>query len=80
MPVESKIEKVLDQIEIEVEPQGRRDARRRAEELSDKFSDIEPKTDIPSSERFMGLPIPSKEKLLFQSESVSGGMWPKGGA
>lgn len=77
MSLLKKIEKVLDQ--IEVEPQGRRDAIRRAEELSDKFSDIEPKTDIPSPERFMGLPTPSKEKLLFQSESVSGGMWPKQG-
>ena len=78
MSILKKIGGILDQIEVEA--QGRRDAIRRAEELSDEFSDIKPKTDIPSPERFMGLPAPSKEKLLFWNESASGGMWPREGA
>lgn len=77
MSLLKKLEEVLDQ--IEVDSQGRRDAIRRAEELSDKFSDIQPKTDVPSPEQFMGLPPPAKEKLLFSNESASEGRWPKQG-
>lgn len=33
-----------------------REALRRAEELADQFSDIKPKLDFPSPERYFGLP------------------------
>lgn len=36
------------------------DAIRRAEELADKFSYVKPKTEVPASDRFYGLPAFSK--------------------
>jgi hypothetical protein len=36
------------------------DAIRRAEELDDRFSYIRPKTDVPTPERYFGLPVFSK--------------------
>lgn len=36
------------------------DAIRRAEELVDRFSYIKPKTDVPTPERYFGLPAFSK--------------------
>lgn len=36
------------------------DAIRRAEELDDRFSYIRPKTDVPTPERYFGLPAFSK--------------------
>ena len=64
MSLLEKIEKVLAQAEEEVK--NRKDPIRRAEELSDQFSDVKPKTDMPSLEQFMGLPTYSEEKSLFR--------------
>ena len=36
-------------------------ALKNAEDLADKFSDIKPKTDIASAERFYGLPVVLQE-------------------
>lgn len=68
MSLLEKIKEILDQ--IEVESQDSKDALRRAEELSNKFSDIRPKTDIPSREQLMGLPAPAEKKSLFLNESM----------
>ena len=56
-----KIQIVLDR--IEAESQCDQDALRRAEELSDQFSDIKPKNEMPSPEQFMGLPVASKKPI-----------------
>ncbi|MCY3629944.1 MAG: hypothetical protein OXI05_05280 [Bacteroidota bacterium] len=63
MSLQKQIEEKLDL--TKVEDQDRREAIRRAEELSDEFSDIKPKTDMPSPEQFMGIPVSSKSKSLF---------------
>lgn len=63
MSLRNQIEEILDS--TKVEDQDRREAIRRAEELSDEFSDIKPKTDMPSPEQFMGIPVSSKDKPLF---------------
>ncbi len=63
MSLLKKMEDVLAQ--IEAKDQGRRDAICRAEELSDEFSDIKPKTDIPSPEQLMGLAVSSKDVQLW---------------
>lgn len=63
MSLLKKLKDVLAQIEAEDE--GRRDPIRRAEELSDEFSDIKPKADMPSPEQLMGLPVSSKDDRLW---------------
>lgn len=56
-----KIEVVL--VQIESDSKSDNDALRRAEELSDQFSDIKPKNEMPAPEQFMGLPVASKKPV-----------------
>ena len=53
-----KVEDVLAKLENN-EPY-KSNALRRAEELADKYSEITPRTDIASAERYFGLPAFSK--------------------
>ena len=46
--------------ELSKQDNKKTEAVRRAEELADKFSDVKPKTDVPTAERFFGLPAFSK--------------------
>ncbi len=56
-----EIKIVLDR--TEAENQSEKDALRRAEELSDQFSDIKPQNEMPSPEQLMGLPVTSKKPI-----------------
>ncbi len=52
---------------IESERQCPREALRRAEELSDEFSDIKPKNEMPTPEQLMGLPPDPSKTIRFRS-------------
>ncbi|SNY93493.1 hypothetical protein SAMN04515647_3790 [Cohaesibacter sp. ES.047] len=45
---------------LEVNEVSKSKAMRRAEELAEEFSYIQPKTDVPTPERYFGLPSFSK--------------------
>lgn len=58
MTLVAQVEKRLSDLE-ELDAQ-KADAIRRAEELDDRFAYIRPKTDVPTPERYFGLPVFSK--------------------
>ena len=58
MTLVAQVEKRL--AELAKNETAKADAIRRAEELDDRFSYIRPKTDIPTPERYFGLPAFSK--------------------
>lgn len=58
MTLVEQVEKRL--AELAKQEAGKADAIRRAEELADMFSYVKPKTDVPSPEKYFGLPVFSK--------------------
>ena len=58
MSLTQTVEKRL--AELAKQDVAKTDAIRRAEELADKFSYVKPKTEVPTSDKFYGLPAFSK--------------------
>jgi len=65
MSLTEKIKDLLANLEKEAYEQT--DAIRQAEELSEKFSDIKPKSEVPSPEQYMGVPAFSGYSILSSS-------------
>jgi hypothetical protein len=58
MTLVAQVEKRL--AELAKQDAAKADAIRRAEQLDDRFAYIKPKTDVPTPERYFGLPAFSK--------------------
>jgi len=58
MTLVAQVEKRL--AELAKQEANKADSIRRAEELDERFSYIRPRTDVPTPERYFGLPVFSK--------------------